>query len=87
MKGWRWTEVGLTPPWAMTEAKLVPRDNEPEGYFRLETSWGEQRQQAPDSDSAAVLDGYASLSMLSRITALPVESPEIDGHMQDLLGR
>lgn len=86
MKGWRWTEVGLTPPWAMTEAKLVPRDGEPAGNYRVETSWGEQREQPADTDAAAVLDGYASVSMLSRITAVPVESPQIDSRLDGLLG-
>ncbi|MGI9597015.1 MAG: 5'/3'-nucleotidase SurE [Acidimicrobiales bacterium] len=86
MEGWRWTEVGLRPPWAMTEAKLVPRDNEPAGNFRVETSWGEQAEQPPDTDAAAVLAGYASLSMLSRITALPVDSPKIDARLDGLLG-
>lgn len=85
--GWAWTEVGRTPPWAMTSAKLVPRDGEPEGNFRLETTWGEQNAQPPGTDTAAVLDGKVSISVLSRIDAVSVDTPEIDQRLQKFLGR
>ncbi len=95
MKGWRWTEVGLTPPWAMNEARLVPRpqpggdaDGDPtKTVYGVETSWGEQRQQSPETDAAAILDGRISISMLSRITATPADAPAIDHRLDELLGR
>lgn len=87
IKGWRWTEVGVTPPWAMTEARLVARVDEPEGSYRIETGWGEHREQPPDTDAAAVLDGHVSISMLSRITAVPVDAPAIDSRLDGLFGR
>lgn len=87
IKGWRWTEVGLTPPWAMTEANLVPGEGEPDNVFTLETQWGQALEQAPDSDSAAVLDGRVSISLLSRIESLPVNAPDIDTRLNGLLPR
>lgn len=84
IEGWRWTEVGLAPPWAMTEAKLIPRDGYPAGSYRVETSWGEQREQPADTDAAAVLDGHVSVSMLSRIAAVETHTPKIDVRLDQL---
>lgn len=86
IKGWRWTDVGTSPPWAMTEAKLVVHDDEA-GHYKIETSWGEQLEQPPNSDAAAILDDHISVTMLSRITALPVDAPAIDERLDTLLGR
>jgi 5'-nucleotidase len=85
MNGWRWCEVGLTPPWAVTEAKLIPRDDEP-GRYRIESTWGQQSMQPDDTDSAAVLDGTIAVSLLSRITAVTANTPEIDARLNDLTG-
>ncbi len=87
MKGWSWTEVGRTPPWAMTEAKLIPRDDLPAGNFRLETKWGQSNEQPPDTDSAAILEGKISVSVLSRISAVSVDTPKIDDRLDQMLGR
>ena len=96
MKGWRWTEVGLTPPWAMTEARLVPRPQPGGGAgggdpaavtYGVETSWGEQRQQPPETDAAAILDDMISISVLSRLTAIPVDAPAIDARLDEMLDR
>jgi 5'-nucleotidase len=86
IKGWDWTEVGRTPPWAMTEATLVPRDDAP-GTYRLETSWGSANEQPPGTDSAAILDGRISVTVLSRIAALDAETPHIDTRLDQMLGR
>jgi 5'-nucleotidase len=87
IKGWRWTQVGLTPPWSMTEAKLIPRADEPAGYYAIETSWGEQLEQPGDTDSAAILEDHVSISMLSRIASLPVHVPPIAIRLDGLVGR
>jgi len=83
--GWRWTEVSLTPPWAMTEAKLVPRHDEPGDAYGVETKWGQNLEQHPTSDSAAVLDGKVSISVLSRISAVDTDARPIDSRLDDLL--
>ncbi len=85
MNGWRWCEVGLTPPWSVNEAKLIPRDDEP-GSYRVESTWGQQNLQPDDTDSAAVLDGTIAVSLLSRITAVTADTPEIDAHLDRLTG-
>ena len=87
LKGWRWTQVGLTPPWAMTEAKLVPRADQPAGHYAIVTSWGEQFEQPADTDSAAVLEDLVSVSMLSRIVSLPTHVPAIANRLDSLVGR
>ena len=86
IKGWSWTEVGRTPPWAMTEAKLILRDDAPDTY-RVETTWGSANEQPPDTDSAAILDGKISVTVLSRIAALDAETPKIDARLDQMLGR
>ena len=86
IKGWDWTEVGRTPPWAMTEATLIARDDAP-GTYRLETTWGSANEQPPGTDSAAILDGRISVTVLSRIAALDAETPQIDTRLDQILGR
>lgn len=86
IKGWRWTEVGRTPPWAMTEARLIPRPDRP-GAYQVETGWGETYEQPEGTDTAAILDDHISVTMLSRIQALDVAVPPIDTALDGLLGR
>ncbi|MGH1489109.1 MAG: 5'/3'-nucleotidase SurE [Acidimicrobiales bacterium] len=86
MKGWRWSEVGLTPPWSVSEAKLVPRDGEPAGTYRLETTWGQQKDQPEGTDSAAVLDNKVAITLLSRLSAVTAHTPEIDARLDRLVG-
>ena len=85
IKGWRWTQVGTTPPWAMTDAKLIPRDDGPPGTYRMETQWGQANEQPPDSDTATVNEGMISLSVLSRIAAVATETPKIDSRLDTVL--
>ncbi len=85
IKGWRWTEVGRTPNFSMTKAALVPRSEGPEGTYRIETSWGQQTDQSPDSDSAALNDDAISISLLSRIEAVPHQPPALGRALDDLL--
>jgi 5'-nucleotidase len=86
IKGWRWTQVGRNPPWAMTEAKLIPRADHRPGCYAVESSWGEQPEQPADTDSSAVLEDHISISMLSRIEARPVHVPPIASRLDHLVG-
>ncbi len=83
--GWRWTEIGRRPPWALTEATLVAKDGEPDA-FRIDTGWGEQKNQPSGTDSAALVDDLVSVSWLSRIEAEPWPVPAIDSNLDDLFG-
>lgn len=87
IKGWRWTEVGRTPPWAMTEARLIPRTDRRSGTYRVETGWGETYEQPPGTDTAAILDDHISITMLSRIEAIEVDVPPIEVGLDDLVDR
>lgn len=87
MSGWRWTEVGLRPPWSMTAAELVPHESGDGNRFSVQTSWGENEALDPATDSAAVLDGQVSISVLSRISAVACDTPEIDANLDKLLSR
>lgn len=86
IKGWRWTDVGRSPPWALTEARLVPRSDARPGTYRVETGWGQHLDQPPGTDAAAILDDHVSVTMLSRIEALPVQAPAIDARLNGLIG-
>jgi 5'-nucleotidase len=83
MTGWRWTQVGRTPPWTVSEAKLVPLADKP-GVHTVETTWGGAADQHPDSDAAAVLDNKVSITLLSRIDAVEADTPAIDARLDSL---
>lgn len=87
IKGWRWTDVGRSPPWAMTEARLIPRTDRRSGTYRVETGWGETLDQPPGTDAAAILDDHISITMLSRIEALAIDVAPIATGLDGLLGR
>lgn len=83
--GWEWAEVGLRPPWAVQSAKLVEKPESP-GRFRVEDTWGPLPDQPAGTDSAVITDNKISLTMLSRISALPPQAPEIDKRLDNLVG-
>jgi 5'-nucleotidase len=87
IKGWRWTDIGRSPPWAMTEARLIPRTDRRSGTYRVETGWGEELHQPPGTDAAAILDDHISVTMLSRIEALGADVPPIADRLDTLLER
>ncbi len=85
--GWRWTEVGLRPPWSITGAELVPREDGDGNRFSVEPTWGDNEALDPATDSAAIVDGQISVSVLSRISAVACDTPEIDANLDKMLGR
>ncbi|MEM9656471.1 MAG: 5'/3'-nucleotidase SurE, partial [Actinomycetota bacterium] len=85
MSGWQWAEVGLRPPWAVQSAKLVEKDDQP-GRFRVEEEWAPHPDQPAGTDSSVVMDNRASITLLSRIAAVPPQAPEIDKRLDAILG-
>lgn len=77
MKGWEWAEVGRTPPWAVQSAKLVQKGDAPD-TFRVEETWGAHGEQPAGTDSSVVTNHKISVTMLSRIDAVPSSAPAID---------
>ncbi|MGI9614481.1 MAG: 5'/3'-nucleotidase SurE [Acidimicrobiales bacterium] len=75
MKGWSWTEVGQTPPRAMSKAVLEPKLGH-DGAYRVKLSWGDEQAQAEGTDTRAVQDDVISVTWLSRIEALDQTSPD-----------
>lgn len=75
---YRWTEVGLAPPRAMSTATLEPRPGH-EGAYRVEMSWGDATDQDPATDTGAIMNGEVALTWLSRIVAEDrAEAPAVE---------
>ena len=66
-KGWRRTEVGTIPPRAMTKATLEPKLGH-DGAYHVEMEWGEPTELPGHTDGGAVMEGYASVSWLGRMS-------------------
>ncbi len=81
--GWRWTEVGQTPPRAMSKATLEPKLGH-DGAHRVILSWGDEQQQPEGTDTRAIQDDLISVTWLSRITALDLPSPAIETTLERL---
>jgi 5'-nucleotidase len=81
--GWSWTEVGQTPPRAMSEAALEPKLGH-DGAYRVKLNWGDEEVQADGTDTRAVQDDEISVSWLSRIVALDVTTPSVDAALDGL---
>lgn len=85
VKGWRWTEIGVKPPRAMSRVDLVPVDGE-DGTFTAEMNWGDAVELPVDTDAGAVMADEVALSWLSPIAALdPTPLPRLDDAMEGLL--
>ena len=65
IKGWRYTEVGMTVPRSIHSAALEPRPGH-DGSFWVKMSYGESVQLPIEEDGGAVEAGYVALSWLSR---------------------
>ncbi len=66
--GWRRTEVGDLPPWALTKAHLVDKADH-EGCYGVQIDWGEKLPLPPDTDGGTVNEGCVSVTYLSRLDA------------------
>ena len=82
--GWAWTQVGQTPPRAMSKAVLEPKLGH-DGAYRVKLSWGDEQHQPDGTDTRAVQDDVISVCWLSRIEALDVASPEVDAALDRLI--
>lgn len=85
LKGFRWTEIGTTPNFAVHSARLVPLPDQTSEVFRFESDWGEASEQPEGTDTAALRDGVVAFSWLSRITAVDRPSPLIDKRVEQRL--
>jgi 5'-nucleotidase len=83
MKGWRWTQVGEGPPRSMASATLEPKLGH-QGTYKVKLSWGDEGQPPVTTDTGTVMDDRISVTWLSRITALPADTPAIDAALSTL---
>ena len=83
MKAWEWTEVGQTPPRAMSKAVLEPKLGH-DGAFKVKLSWGDEQPQVKGTDTAAVQDDVISVTWLSRIVARDLSTPNVDAALDRL---
>lgn len=70
LKGWRYTEVGLTVPRSMRKATLEPRPGH-DGSFWVKMEYGDSVPLPVEEDGGAVAAGYVALSWLSRFRHEP----------------
>lgn len=89
LKGWEWTQVGQQPPRSMTEVKLTPKPGHT-GSYSASFDYGDPVMQTPGLDTAAVSEGKASFTWLSRISALDADpalehTGAIDARLADIL--
>jgi len=77
LAGWRWTEVGQSPPRAMSKAVLEPKEGH-DGAYKVGLTWGDEQTQPEGTDTGAIQAGMVSVTWLSRIAALDWSTPGID---------
>ncbi len=77
LRGWRWAEIGQTPPRAMSKAVLEPKLGH-DGAYKITTSWGDESSQPAETDTGTIQDDLISVSWLSRIVALDWATPAVD---------
>lgn len=87
LKGWRFTEVGVLPPRALTTARLEPKHGHERSY-RVVMDYGEKNLIPPQLDGGAVEDGYVSVTSLSRLAHSGDEvATGVADALDELLGR
>lgn len=86
MAGWRFAEVGTTPPRAVADARLVPREGHPDS-FRVEMDWGDPVALPVHTDGGAVEIGEVAVTFLSRFAHEDVPAlAAVDDVLEGLLG-
>lgn len=83
IKGWRWAEVGQSPPRSVSTAELEPKAGH-ENAFKVKLSWGDEEPQASETDTGTVLADYVAATWLSRISALDLATPTVDSALDRL---
>lgn len=87
IKGWRYTDVGLLPPRAVSSATLRPIKGHTEA-FHVDMTWGDAVDLPLATDTGAVMHDEVSVTWLSRISAVePAEDSSIVAGLDTLLPR
>ncbi len=67
IKGWKRCEIGTVPPRTMGAVRLEPKAGH-EGSFNVAMDWGKEAKEIPvETDSGAVMNGYVSVSWLTKL--------------------
>jgi 5'-nucleotidase len=74
------------PPHPVAKAVLEHKRGH-KGSYHVKLAWGDELEQPIDTDTGAVLDGYVSLTWLSRLQALPTDGAGPFDALDDLLTR
>ena len=83
---WRHTEVGTTPPRAVSAARLIPREGYEETY-KVQMEWGDPVELPIETDGGAVEAGEVSVSYLGRIVhEASAVVPGVESALDDLIG-
>lgn len=74
IRGWRYGTIGLLPPRAIAEARLVPLAGH-DGSYSVKMAWGDEIPLPADTDGGAVERDEVSISYLSRM--ISEERPDV----------
>lgn len=85
IEAWHWTEVGQTPPRAMSTASLSPVTGHVD-RFHVDMAYSDAVDQPEGTDTGAIQDRHASFSWLSKITATGMSTPAVDSAIDALMG-
>ncbi len=83
-KGWQRTSVAFKPPRSMAQATLDPKPGH-EGSYRVRMAWGDAFDAPDDYDSGAVMNGYVSITALSRMAEIDADLTAIEARLETLL--
>jgi 5'-nucleotidase len=82
--GWRYAEIGSTPPRSVAVATLEPKPGHA-GAFRAAMTWGPPTPLPEHLDAGAVGLGYVTLSWLSKIVHEPRNDHDVDAALSGLV--
>jgi 5'-nucleotidase len=88
LKGWRYSEVGMTVPRSIRRAQLEPRPGH-DGSFWVKMEYGDSVTLPEDEDGGAVEAGYVALTWLSRFRqemAAGFDDASVRGAMDAIAG-
>jgi len=86
IEAWHWTEVGQTPPRAMSTATLSPKIGHT-SRFHVNMDYSDAVDQPEGTDTGAIADKHVSLTWLSKILSSGQSTPAVDASVDKLMGQ
>ncbi len=86
IEAWHWTEVGQTPPRAMSTATLSPKIGHT-SRFHVNMDYSDAVDQPEGTDTGAIADKHVSLTWLSKIISSGQSTPAVDAAVNSIVGK